>query len=64
MKKIVIFTFAALMALVGCKKDPVPGPGGKTPSITFITDRETGEQIVLGFDKEEFSNVEITGASE
>ena len=63
MKKIVIFTFA-LMALVGCKKDPVPGPGGKTPSITFITDRETGEQIVLGFAKEEFSNVEITGASE
>lgn len=63
MKKIVIFTFA-LMALVGCKKDPVPGPGGETPSITFITDRETGEQIVLGFDKEEFSNVEITGASE
>lgn len=69
MKKIVIFTFA-FMVLVGCKKDPVPAPdgpagdGGKTSSITFITDRETGEQIVLGFAKEEFSNVEITGASE
>lgn len=69
MKKIVIFTFA-LMALVGCKKEPAPstdgpsGDGGKTPSIAFITDKEAGEQIVLGFDKEEFSNVEITGASE
>lgn len=69
MKKIVIFTFA-LMALAGCKKDPVPAPdgpagdGGKAPSITFMTDREAGEQIVLGFAKEEFSNVEITGASE
>lgn len=69
MKKIVIFTFA-FMVLVGCKKDQVPAPdgpagdGGKTSSITFITDRETGEQIVLGFAKEEFSNVEITGASE
>lgn len=69
MKKIVIFTFA-FMVLVGCKKDQVPAPdgpagdGGKTPSITFITDREAGEQIVLGFDKEEFSNIEITGASE
>ena len=69
MKKIVIFTFA-FMVLVGCKKDPVPAPdgpagdGGKTSSITFMTDREAGEQIVLGFDKEEFSKVEITGASE
>ena len=69
MKKIVIFTFA-FMVLVGCKKDPVPAPdgpagdGGKTSSITFMTDREAGEQIVLGFAKEEFSNVEITGASE
>lgn len=58
------------MALAGCKKEPAPstdgpsGDGGKTPSITFITDRETGEQIVLGFAKEEFPNVEITGASE
>lgn len=69
MKKILIFAFA-LIALAGCKKEPAPstdgpsGDGGKTPSITFITDRETGEQIVLGFAKEEFSNVEITGASE
>lgn len=69
MKKILISAFA-LIALAGCKKEPAPstdgpsGDGGKTPSITFITDRETGEQIVLGFDKEEFSNVEITGASE
>ena len=68
MKKILISAFA-LIALAGCKKEPAPstdgpsGDGGKTPSITFITDRETGEQIVLGFDKEEFSNVEITGAS-
>lgn len=69
MKKILIFAFA-LIALAGCKKDPAPstdgpsGDGGKTPSITFTTDRETGEQIVLGFAKEEFPNVEITGASE
>ena len=69
MKKILIFAFA-LIALAGCKKDPAPstdgpsGDGGKTPSITFTTDRETGEQIVLGFAKEEFSSVEITGASE
>lgn len=69
MKKIVILTFA-LMALAGCKKEPAPstdgpsGDGGKTPSITFITDKEAGEHIVLGFAKEEFPNVEITGASE
>ena len=64
MKKILIFAFA-LIALAGCKKDPAPGTDGpNASSITFTTDRETGEQIVLGFAKEEFSNVEITGASE
>lgn len=64
MKKIVIFTFA-LMALVGCNKDHAPGADGpNASSITFTTDRETGEQIVLGFAKEEFPSVEITGASE
>ena len=64
MKKILIFAFA-LIALAGCKKDPAPGADGpNASSITFTTGRETGEQIVLGFAKEEFSNVEITGASE
>ena len=64
MKKILIFAFA-LIALAGCKKDPAPGTDGpNASSITFTTYRETGEQIVLGFAKEEFSNVEITGASE
>lgn len=64
MKKIVIFTFA-LIALAGCNKDQTPGTDGpNASSITFTTDRETGEQIVLGFAKDEFSNVEITGASE
>lgn len=64
MKKIVIFTFA-LIALAGCNKDHAPGADDpNASSITFTTDRETGEQIVLGFAKEEFSNVEITGASE
>ena len=64
MKKILIFAFA-LIALAGCKKDPAPGADGpNASSITFTTDRETGEQIVLGFAKEEFSSVEITGASE
>ena len=64
MKKILIFAFA-LIALAGCKKDPAPGTDGpNASSITFTTDRETGEQIVLGFAKEEFPNVEITGASE
>lgn len=64
MKKILIFTFA-LIALAGCKKEPAPSTDGpNASSITFTTDRETGEQIVLGFAKEEFSSVEITGASE
>lgn len=64
MKKILIFAFA-LIALAGCKKEPAPGTDGpNASSITFTTDRKTGEQIVLGFAKEEFSNVEITGASE
>lgn len=64
MKKILIFAFA-LIALAGCKKEPAPGTDGpNASSITFTTDRETGEQIVLGFAKEEFSSVEITGASE
>ena len=64
MKKILIFAFA-LIALAGCKKEPAPGTDGpNASSITFITDRKTGEQIVLGFAKEEFPNVEITGASE
>lgn len=64
MKKILIFAFA-LIALAGCKKEPATSTDGpNASSITFTTDRETGEQIVLGFAKEEFSNVEITGASE
>lgn len=64
MKKILIFAFA-LIALAGCKKEPAPSTDGpNASSITFTTDRETGEQIILGFAKEEFSNVEITGASE
>ena len=64
MKKILIFAFA-LIALAGCKKEPAPSTDGpNASSITFTTDRETGEQIVLGFAKEEFPNVEITGASE
>ena len=64
MKKILIFAFA-LIALAGCKKEPAPSTDGpNASSITFTTDRETGEQIVLGFAKEEFSNIEITGASE
>lgn len=64
MKKILIFAFA-LIALAGCNKDQTPGTDGpNASSITFTTDRKTGEQIVLGFAKEDFSNVEITGASE
>lgn len=64
MKKILIFAFV-LIALAGCKKEPAPSTDGpNASSITFTTDKETGEQIVLGFAKEEFPNVEITGASE
>ena len=65
MKRLLFTLTLALVALAGCKKEPAPSTDGpNASSITFTTDRETGEQIVLGFAKEEFSNVEITGASE
>lgn len=64
MKKILIFAFV-LIALAGCNKDQAPGTDGpNASSITFTTGRKTGEQITLGFAKEEFPNVEITGALE
>ena len=64
MKKILIFAFV-LIALAGCNKDQAPGTDGpNASSITFTTGRKTGEQITLGFAKEEFSKVEITGALE
>lgn len=65
--KRILFTLAlALVALVGCKKEPGPEPGltPDTPTtIVFKTGRAVGETITLGFDGSEVFGLSIDGAT-
>ena len=67
MKRIVLILTLALVALAGCKKEPVPGPApGLTPdtptTIVFKTSRAVGETITLGFRRSEMPNISMDGA--
>lgn len=65
MKKLLFILTLALVALVGCKKEPGPEPGltPDTPTtIVFKTSKAVGETITLGFDGSEVFGLSIDGA--
>lgn len=66
MKKLLFILTLALVALVGCKKEPGPEPGltPDTPTtILFKTGKAVGETITLGFDGSEVFGLSIDGAT-